>query len=549
MSITTFTVNIPSENLSASTKLKVVNKVTDIIMFVPGTTDPVNTTGLKHEANKGYWRDEKHLDNLWAKIKELKPQYHDLNIEDTFFSWSGDNNHEARVEGAIRLLDLFLRVYSGWTEKEVSLHLVGHSHGGNVINEFSNIITRDDVTYKGKPLKYPKKWKIKSLVYLSTPFFKEQHQLNTQYLHKECKIMNVYNEYDITQRFVADFTLKNLEVLLSNYNAEKVNEALEEIKSVDGSIYEQLGITYVINNDEEGPYMWQQTVILLSGVNKLIKEFIRIVGCFEETGLISSQKEELLEHLNRIDIWSNNRREVFENNLTDRDGGYGRAEFFEDLDLLEVLGIVNTLFAIESGVEDSYLLGLLNQIFQNDDSGILGQIDDTSWSPEAQLNGSYEVQHIPIVQFDDYDSRNRKSEFDNFIQGIEKAMIRNKSNVREVLMRLISQFIPQNILSGEGNYPDILDNLMYLYTDDDIDNALAEARDNLRVYGNLHDEYYANLITEDDANNIELEIKPGSIIYLAMVSHSLSHTRFWKDVENGLRDSFTSGKNPSYRNK
>ncbi len=33
----------------------------DIIQFVDGTKDPINTTGLKNQANKEYWRG---ADNL-----------------------------------------------------------------------------------------------------------------------------------------------------------------------------------------------------------------------------------------------------------------------------------------------------------------------------------------------------------------------------------------------------------------------------------------------------------------------------------------------------
>jgi hypothetical protein len=36
--------------------------------------------------------------------------------------------------------------------------------------------------------------------------------------------------------------------------------------------------------------------------------------------------------------------------------------------------------------------------------------------------------------------------------------------------------------------------------------------------------------------------RPGTIPYLAMKSNSLSHTKFWTDVEAGLKDSFSSGK-------
>ncbi|MNG30374.1 hypothetical protein D3C84_1159820 [compost metagenome] len=47
------------------------------------------------------------------------------------------------------------------------------------------------------------------------------------------------------------------------------------------------------------------------------------------------------------------------------------------------------------------------------------------------------------------------------------------------------------------------------------------------------------------------EAKPisGSVAYLATVSHGLSHTQFWKEVEEKLRSSFSSGINPGYSKK
>ncbi|WP_397363474.1 hypothetical protein [Olleya sp. R77988] len=132
-------------------------------------------------------------------------------LEDDFFSWSGDNNNKDRTTGANRLLYLIYRLYPNWKDEYVYFHFIGHSHGGNVINEYTNVIANDS--------SFPEKWKVKSITYLSTPFFKKQHQLKHKHLHPDCKLINVHNEYGITQRFVADFSLKNLEILLANYDA------------------------------------------------------------------------------------------------------------------------------------------------------------------------------------------------------------------------------------------------------------------------------------------------------------------------------------------
>lgn len=83
-----------------------------------------------------------------------------------------------------------------------------------------------------------------------------------------------------------------------------------------------------------------------------------------------------------------------------------------------------------------------------------------------------------------------------------------------------------------------------------LDAQLKIARGNLERYYTLVNQYHANLVTEDDEKNIEkLDKRPGSIPYLAMASHSLSHTQFWGEVEEGLKGAFSSGKNPGYKKK
>ena len=63
-----------------------------------------------------------------------------------------------------------------------------------------------------------------------------------------------------------------------------------------------------------------------------------------------------------------------------------------------------------------------------------------------------------------------------------------------------------------------------------------------------HNRYHANLVVKNDKKEIKDMIKrPGTIPYLAMNSHSLSHTQFWKEVENNLKTSFSSGKNLGYK--
>lgn len=527
----------PNHSGAQTAKLNIILPK-DIVMFVAGTTDPINTTALQHQANKEYWRNVKEdQKNLWKSIKELKPQYLDLHIEDTFFSWSGDNNHNERVKAAERLLDLFLRVYSNWKEKSVHLHLIGHSHGGNVINEFTNTITNSP--------NFPEKWKIKSLTYLSTPFFQKQHQLNHSKLHPKCKIINVRNEYDLTQRVVADFTLKNLEILIQNFNGKDLEKALDRIKETNMAAFDHLS-DLVINNDTEGPFLWRETAVLLDGVQMILKVIMDMIAKVGDTGILSSQKRLLITRLTAIRNWAITQGRIFENNRINRDGGYGRSEFVEDLNPAAALREVNILLAIQTGIADSFLLNLLASIVEPNASGISEIIDDTVTSPKQQVKGAFNIVDIPIFTKDPYHTRNRKANFDRFVNDLENCVKAKRPDMlQEILMRLISQFTTAQALRDVATK---LGYLEYIVTGD-LDTQVKRLKGNITVYSNLVARFNADLVTPADRDNNELTEKPGSVPYLAMVSHSLSHTKLFDDVKDALTSSFSSGKNPGYKPK
>jgi len=511
----------------------VVNKkIVDIIMFVAGTTDPINIKGEKHQANKNYWRDSQN--NFWAKVKELKPQYLDLHIEDSFFSWSGDNNTEERNLAADRLLDLFVRVYPGFKNREVHLHLIGHSHGGNVINQFTNLIATDK--------RFPKLWKTKSITYLSTPFFQKKHQLNHAKLHKDCKIINVHNEYDLTQRLVADFSLVNLEVFLRNFQMEKFQKGMDILKSVNSSAFNLLTNAY-IEDDREGPLLWRETAKGLLGINQLTSEFINYIKSINlNKPSLDKDRDQFITLLMEFLHWTYTTHNTFTKNSQKRKEGYGRSEFFEDLNLPSALATLNSLFDIKTGVKDSYILHLLAQVFATN-SGITDSIEINSWNPKNQSKG-LDILDLNITKYDSYNSRGKKTICEGFINSTSKALQNN--NLEEVLMRLFSQFLN----------PDTVQNITYafhgaeIYFTGNTDTQIKILRKNIEKYSTLVKQYHVGLVTEKDEKEItDMMKRPGTIPYLAMISHGLSHTQFWPEVEDGLKNVFSSGKNPGYKKK
>lgn len=525
------------EDGTTQTVQAVIKPPKDIVQFVAGTTDPINITALKHQANKDYWIG---ADNLWKHVKDLKPQFLDLHVQEEFFSWSGDNSTEERTKGAERLLDVLLRTYSNWKRKEVHLHLIGHSHGGNVINQFTEIIANS--------ADFPELWKVKSITYLSTPFFKEQHQLNPDKLHKDCKIINVHNDYDITQRFVADFTLHNLEHLIGNFiEKDRMDAAVAAIKGADMEAFDNL-TDISINNHTEGPALWTAMRDVLVQAEILMDVVQKNVAFMGNRTVVSPEKREFLSIINDIHAYIMGRVTVFNGNLRDRDGGYGRREFAEDLDLALVLPQINRIINITTDESDSFLLNFLDNVFTDEEHGLVAKIDDTSWSPEKQVNGKFKIEDIDITDLDPYDTRGKKSNFERFATGIENAMIRDDDNsLKEILMRMISQFIN----------PDDLDTLItridwaeFLFTGA-VDRELKDARRNLGVYHGLVERYNEDLVTPEDRANEEERMIPGSIPYLAMASHGLSHTSLFDDashdVKSALTGAFSSGSNPGYQ--
>lgn len=197
---------------------KTVEVPINIILLVPGTTDPVNMSPLakKHnyDADTTYWETNP---ILIKQLTDIKNEHINCELNYEFYSWSGDNRAEARgtssklgaqalAEGAgLRLKNLLYArpnkpFYEGWLDRPLNFHLIGHSHGGNVINEFTQAIKND----------FPEKWNIKSLTYLSTPFFKTMHPIDSSQFHPDATLINVYNQYDITQHTIANFTVVSL---------------------------------------------------------------------------------------------------------------------------------------------------------------------------------------------------------------------------------------------------------------------------------------------------------------------------------------------------
>ena len=275
------------------------------------------------------------------------------------------------------------------------------------------------------------------------------------------------------------------------------------------------------------------------GINQITSEFIKYINSLKiENSNLQKEKEEFLNLLNKLLRWT---YDVYNNYNIGIKNGFDKITWAKNLNLTQGLKVLNILFEIKSSPKDSYILKLLAGVF-GENKGLTDAIDETSWTPKKQTK-NLQIIPVKITTSDIYNSRNKKSQFDVFLKGVQNTV--HNRNLEEMLMRLFSQFIKPSQINNVIKY---INRAEYVITGD-LDTQLKILRRNFEIYASLVKKYNADLVSEKDENIKELDKKPGSIPYLAMTSHSLSHTQFWSDVEKGLRGAFSSGKNPGYKNK
>jgi len=125
-------------------------EVFHLLVLIAGTTDPVNTfTDAAHRAVSYvspaafYW-DKK----FYEGIQELVSTTRNASLFD-LHGWTGDNRKGNREVAGAYLVNRLVgankeKAFYGpsYKKKKIHIHLVGHSHGGNVINEMTQQISK-----------------------------------------------------------------------------------------------------------------------------------------------------------------------------------------------------------------------------------------------------------------------------------------------------------------------------------------------------------------------------------------------------------------------
>jgi hypothetical protein len=534
--------------------IQVKERGEDIVVLVPGTQDPVNTDSDQYAADRTYWsRDHSNSVNLsgrfWDEIFELTEQPRRVHFFSGYFSWSGDNNIAERQEAAKQLWDLIREKYAPLARRTVSFHLIGHSHGGQVINE----LTRCD---------FPEKWKIKSITYLSTPFFSNKHEPERKHLHSDYRIVNVYNQFDLTQRFIAKYNLIQLTALSERFNDHgPLGSISTRFREVAGRVRRNAkAAMFWLSIDEAITLSADLRLAML-----LLKSFVE--GLIDAVNMLKQHHPEIVANgvANRIREKATDLQMPIDSALRKMDASPSLTKIgvAYDLALLrpELLAIaakVNRLLAGKDPVHDSWLSDIFGKFLSN----VLEFQELPSNKPWESYVGIIEeskVKTLIVTETDPYYQENRIVDFERFLSELKAG------SPSEVVFRLLAQLDYKTHFETAKLWLDLFSSISrsMILAQHDPESAYANAeslsedflaeeenltpitelRVTLATYLKTLEEYNRHLTTaKKDEEHNDYEYKLGSIQYLLMISHSVSRWQLWGELRESLLKAFDSTK-------
>ncbi|WP_375769014.1 hypothetical protein NR798_46335 [Archangium gephyra] len=568
--------------------------VINIVVMVGGTVDPINSDPKVRSSSyrnpkipeppdpnvnndpDWYWGDNK---DLRIPLEDLRKKYRNLHLF-VAHGWTGDNSPTNRRIAGAYLADRLCggngekAYYKGFLHSEVSIHLIGHSHGGNVINEF----THRAATSK----QWPKQWKIRSITYLSTPFFTRLHPVDTGAFHKDCRVLNVYCKYDLTQRVIADFSLHPLNDVLQQVRASELVERIAQVKfetglltsamlSVDaqltGNKWYQLD-PKLLMDAEEGRKLYEGVLSTLKQVHAVFDKAREIIGRFNQGIDYPVPKEldaKLTKHrqvmsdalaskfrlrLDEIERGLDKTKKAFLVRL--KSGKFSHKGFFEDIHVIAFLQPLLRFLAVDRTSLRGPLWDLVYELLKEQ----IHEFDNTKTTPADQLRGTpfaTRIVDLPITEKDKFFGQGKDAAFDKFIsrlEGIEARYAETPSQhaLMDLLFTLIAQMEPlrtavSNWATAVDWYEGMLRSQAWvksgLGTQTDQDKLVLRFVQMLESYALIFKARDCGPMQVDDPSKQEKGAPPlGSIPYFAIKAHSTSRQELYPKVRTALEGQF-----------
>jgi len=449
-----------------------------IFILVAGTSDPVNSDNKKTSRAQSYDTDlgfdpkgrtlkeklriedyKKEAKNYWdanfySQMQGLTKQYKNFELF-PFHGWTGDNSVNNREVAGSYLINRLCGA-EGETpyyeekhqNKKKYFHLIGHSHGGNVMNEMTKQMDK-------LGSKWPEKWKVKSMTYLSTPFFNDIHQVKVteKTFHEKAEVLSLYNDYDLTQRVIADFSMHMLEGVNAVLEKNDIKSALENVSKAYTDI--PLGYLGWTGFDrKKGTEFYTKSIEFFRALKLLISENIfmvlselnedteyEIAQYFKDTLpkdvlttkrkiLQDDAKDDLKSILQEVIIGISKVEKAFDDRKSENDElakktssipriqnrlnnktTYSRMAVVDDLSQSdELFDALNNLLAVEDNLISQQKNSLWNVLFKILNHNI-EKYDNTYVKPDTQFSGTgLNVENVAIAERDSYDIKTRQGE-------------------------------------------------------------------------------------------------------------------------------------------
>jgi hypothetical protein len=583
--------------------------VPNIIVLVSGTTDPTNSNLQGRSASYSspkpnrtssepkfidpdyYWQENI---GFRTAIDALKQRYTNLHIF-TAHGWTGDNRAANRgIVGAYlanRLCgaDKETAYYKGFLEQEVAFHFIGHSHGGNVINE----LTKRAATV------WPSQWKIHSITYLSTPFFTKLHQVDTRALHSNCKIINVFNKYDLTQRVIADFSLLPFHDALSTAGTSGLVEKLQGIRFDSQVLQDALMSTRLKDTDKS----WKMKPKAFMDPAKAQKLYDHCIQALEKCKNVFATARGIVEKLNKeitfpvaveLEKQVTHKRKILSDALARRfkqelsnveaglgptlqafkdrrkSGVYPVGGFFDDLYISKFLKSLTQFLKVDANTLSGPLCDLLADTLKEQ----IEKFDDTTASPQAQFAKTpfaKRIVEVDVTKEDDYHQFQRGVVFNRLIERLEKAeqryaKVESSTNLMDLIFTLLANHGPVHTLITEWSQTvsKVRSTLAWVnkYTDIPLVSALTDLCAVIETYAGILQARTAGqleasllpfsmpLLYPQKQSSTPIPYQPskappfpyGSLNYFMRVSHSVSRQTLYSEVRTVLEGQITCKK-------
>ncbi len=546
-------------------------EVFHLVVLIAGTTDPINITidaksrAMSYANPATYW-DKK----FYEGIQELVNSTRNASLFD-MHGWTGDNRKGNREVAGAYLVNRLSgsnkeKAFYGpsYKKKKIHIHLVGHSHGGNVMNEMTQQISK----LGGK---WPATWKIKSFTYLSTPFFQKIHQVRVGgFVHPQAEVFNAYNDYDYTQRMLADFSLFTLhDAVQVHHITETISNSLKDLIASSNAVSWDLATSAWLT-EEKGRRLYTATRDLLGSTEK--RQGFKSVGQFLQSieevfvGLNKpvqykvdkgiqanntvTQSLQLLSDSNLANLKAviaalteNIELSVGELNRGITNNSYSRKGFASAF-LAGGLPLANNLAAflnVPAGVPNVARAGVLWQTVVSILSDAIEVFDDTVTKPDAQFNGSRPITHLDVTARDSYHRSAQQTNSRRLMARIEtlekRATAKPEANLLFDLLLILMVHNPQvrGVATMLNTWAGRIDKFEYVATGD-VDAAAKAMHATMSNLANaLLSRFVGEIEDASDTHPTEEMPKRGSLPYLLKESHSTSRRVLHPEVKAFLQ--------------